>query len=65
MIRVDDKSVPWQKGMTVTGLIEAMGETYEYPAVRVNNKIISRPQFDQTLVPDGARVFLIPLVAGG
>ena len=51
--------------MTVTALIEALGETYEYPVVRINNKIVSRPQFDQTTVPDGAVVFLIPLVAGG
>ena len=65
MIRVDKKTVPWREGMTVTMLIEALEETYEYPAVRMNNKIISRPQFDQTLVPDDANVFLIPLVAGG
>lgn len=65
MINVDDKHIPWREEMTITELIEALGEAYEYPAVRVNNKIISRPQFDQTLVPDGARVFLIPLVAGG
>ena len=65
MIRVDDQAIPWREGMTVTALIEALGETYEYSAVRVNNKIISRPQFDHVLVPDGARVFLIPLVAGG
>ena len=46
--------------MTVTALIEALGETYEYPVVRINNKIVSRPQFDQITVPDGAKVFLIP-----
>ncbi len=65
MIQVDDKQIPWRKEMTVTMLIEALGETYEYPAVRINNKIVSRPQFDQTTVPDGAKVFLIHLVPGG
>lgn len=65
MIHVDDQPLPWREGMTVTALIETLGETYEYPAVRINNKIVSRPQFDQTSVPDGAKVFLIPLVAGG
>jgi len=65
VIRVDDNHLPWREEMTVTALIEALGETYEYPAVRINNKIVSRPQFDQVTVPDGAKVFLIPLVAGG
>jgi len=65
VIHVDDKHLPWREEMTVTALIEALGETYEYPVVRINNKIVSRPQFDQTRVPDGAKVFLIPLVAGG
>ena len=54
MIKVDDRQVPWQRGMTVTRLIEALGETYEYPAARINNKVVSRPQFDQTRVPEGA-----------
>ena len=65
MIQVDEKSIPWEEGMTVTRLIHALGETYDYPAVRLNGRIISRPQFDRTKVPDGAKVFLIPLVAGG
>ena len=65
MIHVGDKKVPWREEMTVTALIQALGETYDYPAVRINNKIISKPFFDQTVIPDGARVFLIPLVAGG
>ena len=65
MIRVDDRQVPWRENLTVTALLEALGETYDYPAVRINNKVVSRPLFDRTLVPDGVRVFLIPLVAGG
>ena len=65
MIHVDDKEVPWREDITVTALIRALGETYDYPAVRINNKIISRPLFDRTPVPDGAKVYLIPLVAGG
>jgi len=65
VIQVDGKAVPWRKDMTVTALIRALGETYDYPAVRINNRIVSRPHFDQTTVPDGATVYLIPLVAGG
>jgi len=47
------------------GADRSVREIYDYPVVRINNKIVSRPQFDHTTVPDGAVVFLIPLVAGG
>ena len=39
------------------------GDTYA--VVRVNDEYISRPNFGKTKVPDGARVYLIPMIAGG
>lgn len=65
LIKVDQKAVAWQKGMTVSDLLDALGETYDYAVVRVNDQVVSRPQFDQTTIPDGAQVYLIPMVAGG
>ena len=65
VIHVNGKAVPWHGEMAVTTLIRTLREAYIYPVVRIDNKIISRPLFDQTAVPDGTRDFLIPLVAGG
>lgn len=65
MIRVGDKEVPWQKGLTVTTLLAALGETYEYAAVRIDDHVVSRPSFDKTPVPDNCQVYLLPLIAGG
>ena len=65
MIRVGDKEVPWQEGLTVTGLLAALGETYEYAVVRIDNQVVSRPNFDSVYVPDNCQVYLLPLVAGG
>ena len=65
LIKVDEKAVAWQEGMTVSHLLAVLGETYDYAVVRVNDQVVSRPHFDQTTIPDGAQVYLIPMVAGG
>jgi len=33
--------------------------------VRINGKLVSRPNFGETPVPDQARINLIPMIAGG
>ena len=65
MVRVDDKEVPWRKGMTVADLLRELGDTYPYSVVRIGNRIISRPDFERTKIPDNSKVFLIPMIAGG
>jgi sulfur carrier protein ThiS len=67
MIRIDGKEVAWKKGMTVSGLLSELRseEAASCPVVRMNGKFISRPFFENTPVPDGAEVFLIPMIAGG
>ncbi len=65
MIKVGGKDVPWRKGMTVSDLLRDLGDSYPYPVVRIKEKTVTRPFFDQTLIPDHSEVFLIPVVAGG
>ena len=65
MIRVGERQVEWHDQMTVSDLLSALGETYEYAVVRIDDRVVSRPNFHCTLVPDGCQVYLIPLVAGG
>lgn len=65
MIRVGDREVQWQEGMTVSSLLSVLGETFSYAVVRIDDNVVSRPNFDHTLVPDNCQVYLIPLVAGG
>ena len=65
MISVDGKNFPWQEGMTVADLIKKLEDQYHYVVVRVNNKYISKPNFEKTLIPDNAQVYLMPMIAGG
>jgi sulfur carrier protein ThiS len=51
--------------MTVADLLREIHEARDCPVVRINDHYVSRPNFETTPVPEGAEVFLIPLVAGG
>jgi thiamine biosynthesis protein ThiS len=65
MITVAEKKIAWHEGMTVSDLLENIGASHPYAVVRINETYVSRPNFDQTKIPDHARIFLIPMVAGG
>lgn len=65
MITVADHSIEWREGMTISDLLSELNDPYPYAVARINETYISRPNFDKTAIPDGAEVYLIPMVAGG
>jgi thiamine biosynthesis protein ThiS len=65
MIRVGGQEHPWREGMTVADVLRDLGDPHAYPVVRVDERYVSRPNFEATPVPDGAEIFLIPMIAGG
>ena len=65
MIQVADKQLPWYEGMTVSDLLDALKDPHPYAVVRINDQYITEPNFTNTIIPDNAKVFLIPMIAGG
>jgi thiamine biosynthesis protein ThiS len=65
VIKIADKTVALRDGMTVTDLLKAIEDDHPYAVVRINDRYVSRPNFDRTTIPDNAEVFLIPMIAGG
>lgn len=65
MIQVAGKQIAWREGMTVSDLLDELGDPHPYAVVRIDQQYVTRPNFAQTLVPDDAEVYLIPMVAGG
>jgi thiamine biosynthesis protein ThiS len=65
VIRIGDKQITWHEGMTVSTLLAGLKDAGFCAVVRMNGKIVSRPHFDITPVPDDSEVILIPMVAGG
>ena len=65
MIQVAGKQIVWREGMTVSDLLDALKDPHPYAVVRINEQYVTQPNFEHTLVPDNADVFLIPMIAGG
>ncbi len=65
MITVSGRTVAWHEGMTIIDLLNEIKDSHPYPVVRIDDKYVSRPNFDKTIIPDDAEVFLIPMIAGG
>jgi thiamine biosynthesis protein ThiS len=65
MIQVAGKQIAWREGMTVSDLLAELEDPHPYAVIRINTQYVTRPNFEHTLVPDDAEVFLIPTVAGG
>ncbi len=65
MFRVNGEQQSWYKGMTVADLFRDIDDSNHYAVVRINDKHVSRPNFEKTQIPENSEVFLIPLIAGG
>jgi thiamine biosynthesis protein ThiS len=65
MIKVADHTVDWHAGMTISDLLIEINDPHPYAVVRIDQTYVSRPNFDKTIIPDNAEVYLIPMVAGG
>jgi len=65
VIRIRDRMIPWRKGMTVADLLRELDDPYPYAVVIIDGRTVTRPNFENTPVPDDSEVRLIPMVAGG
>ena len=65
MIRVNGQKHPWREGMTIEDLLKELENSHHYVVIRINDKHVSKPYFDTTLIPDDAEIFLLPMIAGG
>lgn len=65
MIRVNGKKHSWYEGMTIKDLLKDINDSHLYAVVRINDKHVSRPNFEKIIIPDNSEVFLMPMIAGG
>jgi len=65
MVRIAGREFCWREGMTVADLLKELGDPYPYAVVRISDRLISRPDFENATVPKDSEVFLIPLISGG
>ncbi len=65
MIEVDNTRLPWYEGMTIAAILKELDNPEFCSVVRLNGRLISSPDFEKTIVPDQAKIEILPIVAGG
>ncbi|WP_319521179.1 MoaD/ThiS family protein [uncultured Desulfosarcina sp.] len=65
MVYLDDIAIAWREGMTVADLLDSVAAGCLYAVVKLDGRLVSRPHFESTPVPDGSRVTPLPMIAGG
>ncbi|RLC86787.1 MAG: thiamine biosynthesis protein ThiS [Chloroflexi bacterium] len=66
MIRVNNRDeVEWEEGLTVSGLLERFRYTFPHIIVSINGEVVPREEYPTRVIPNGADVRVIHLIAGG
>ena len=65
MIKVNDRNCEWQEGLTVTKLLEIRKFSYPKIIVVINDNIIAKEKYENTVINDGDNIKVIHLLAGG
>ena len=65
MIIADGHDHPWQEGMTVADLLNSIDDSGYCAVVRLNDRYVSMPNFETTLIPFPTTQLLLPMIAGG
>jgi sulfur carrier protein len=65
LIDVDNTRLPWYEGMTIATVLSRLDNVGFCSVVRLNGRLISSPDFEKTIVPDEAKIDILPIVAGG
>ncbi len=66
MIHVNGQyEVPWQPGMTVQDVLDALKFTFRMIVVKIDGQVVLRKDFATTPVPDDCAMQAIHLISGG
>lgn len=64
-IAFNDESMQCEPGISVSALLEQLGQLKPGVALALNEQILPRERWDAHLVQDGDRILLFQMIAGG
>lgn len=64
-IVVNKQARDWVEGETVAQLLLRMKYTYPLVAVRIDGRLVDKPDYDKQTIPDNSRIDVVHLMSGG
>ena len=65
MITVNGRKISWIENETVRDLLKRMRYTFTNIVVKIDNELVKRKDYDNTLISDGAEIKMIHMISGG
>lgn len=65
MITVNGKQVEHVENETVAELLKRMKYTFPLVVVKINDKLIPRKDYSETMIPDDSKISVIHMISGG
>lgn len=64
-IEVNGIKVDWLENETVKDLLKRMKYTFPLVVVKIDDKVVPRPNFPDVIVPDNSKIAVIHMISGG
>ena len=64
-ITVNKEAIDWEEGMTVDRILEIMKYSFKMIVVKVNGELVVKEHYNTKIIPEGAEVQVLHLIAGG
>jgi len=65
MIQVNQNPLPWEPDLYLDQLLKQCRYSFPLLIIRINDKLIPREAYPQTLIQDGDEITVIHLMSGG
>jgi sulfur carrier protein len=64
-IKVNQETIDWEQNMTIDRVLKIMNYTFKMIVVKVNGDLVKKEDYNTKIIPEGAEVQIIHLIAGG
>ena len=64
-IEVNGRKIEWVENETIKQLLRRMRYTFPLVVVKINQKVVLRKDFSDTIVPDKSLIDVIHMISGG
>lgn len=64
-IKVNKETVDWEEHMTVDRVLKIMNYSFRMIVVKVNGELVKKENYNTKIIPQGADVQVLHLIAGG
>ena len=65
MIEVNGKQTKWVENETVKELLKRVRYTFPLVVVKINEKVVLRKDFSETIIPKNSKISVIHMTSGG